>query len=116
VNINKVILTGRLTRDPELRALPDGKSVCGIRLANDAMGRKGDAGFVDVTVYGAQADACGKWLSKGSKVAVDGRLEWHEWDGDDGVRRQSHCVVANTVEFLSRRAEQDAIEPEPIAA
>jgi len=122
-NINKFVCTGRLTRDPELRVLPSGTSVCELRLAVNGMGRGSDeVGYIDVSVYGKGGEACAEYLSKGSKVGVDGRIEYGEWETDDGSKRHSYSVVANTVEFLTPRnsEEQDsdagAETPEPVAA
>jgi single-strand DNA-binding protein len=118
-NVNKFIATGRLSRDPELRALPSGTSVCEMRLAVNGMGRSGEVGYIDVTAYGASGEACSRYLNKGSKVAVDGRLEYGEWE-TDGNKRHSYTVVANTVEFLTPRSEEEveeaAEEREPVAA
>jgi single-strand DNA-binding protein len=116
MNINKYLCTGRLTKDPELRALPNGTSVCALRVAVDGLGRQNEPGFIDVTVYGASADSCAQYLKKGAKVAVDGRLEYREWDGKDG-KRHDYGVVANTVEFLDSRATDNrSAKPEPVAA
>jgi single-strand DNA-binding protein len=118
-NINKFIGTGRLTRDPELRALPSGTSVCEMRVAVNGMGRSGEVGYIDVSAYGANGEACSRYLSKGSKVGVDGRIEYAEWETDNG-KRHSYAVVANTVEFLTPRSEEESEEPaderEPVAA
>jgi len=109
MNINKWIGTGRLTKDPEIRELPTGTSVCELRLANDRMGRKQDeAGFISIDVYGKNAENCAQYLAQGSRVAVDARLEYHEWDTPDG-KRHDYRLVANSVEFLSPR-DSDAIE------
>ena len=104
-NINRVTLTGNLTRDPENREV-GGTTVGSLRLAVNAS-RKNQSGewedrpnYFDVTVWGPLAVNCGKYLAKGSKVAVDGRLEWQEWE-KDGQKRQAVKVVAQTVEFLS---------------
>jgi len=120
VNINKFICTGRLTKDPEQRVLPNGTSVCELRLAVNGMGRKSEVGFINLSVYGKSADACAQYLSKGSKVGVDGRLEYGEWDTEDG-KRHDYSVVANTVEFLTPRSSEEEPEAaaeaqEPVAA
>lgn len=107
-NINRVILTANLTRDPELRSLPSGMSVCKLRVANNTR-RKGAGGewedkpnYFDVTVWGGQGENCARFLSKGRPVAIDGRLEWREWEAKDGSgNRQSIEIVADTVQFLS---------------
>jgi single-strand DNA-binding protein len=109
-NINRVVLTGNLTRDPELRSLPSGTSVCSLRLAcntrrKDASGDWTDkANYFDITVWGAQGENCAKFLSKGRPVAVDGRLEWREWE-KDGQKRQSVEIVADSVQFLGSRED-----------
>jgi single-strand DNA-binding protein len=107
-NINRVVLTGNLTADPELRSLPSGMSVCKLRVACNTR-RKGAGGewedkpnYFDVTVWGAQGENCARYLSKGRGVAVDGRLEWREWqDKDTGKNRQSIDIIADSVQFLS---------------
>ena len=106
-NINRVVLTGNLTADPEVRELQSGGSVCRLRLANNTR-RKGTDGewedkanYFDVVVWGAQGQNAAKFLSKGSPVAVDGRLEWSEWENREGQKRQSVEIVADTVQFLS---------------
>jgi single-strand DNA-binding protein len=108
--INRVVLVGRLTRDPELRSTASGTSVCRLRLACSSSFRNRDSGelderpnFFDVTVFGASGEACARFLAKGRPVAVDGRLEWHEWETADGDRRQSVGVLADSVQFLSSR-------------
>ncbi len=108
-NINRVILTGNLTRDPELRSLASGTSVCKLRLAVNT--RRKDGGqwvdspnYFDITVWGAQGENCANYLSKGRPVAIDGRLEWREWEAKDGGgKRQSVDVIADTVQFLGSR-------------
>jgi single-strand DNA-binding protein len=99
--VNSYQATGRLTRDPELRELPSGDSVCEIRLAIDGMGRgdRSAVGYLDVSVYGKSGEAAHKVLSKGWLVAFDGRLEYHEWDGDNGKRHDVRGV--GNVEFLT---------------
>ncbi len=108
-NINRVILTGNLTRDPELRSTPSGTSVCSLRLAVNSR-RKDSSGewidkpnYFDITVWGAQGENCSNYLSKGRPVAVDGRLEWREWEAKDGSKRQSVEVIADSVQFLGSR-------------
>ena len=110
-NINRVVLTGNLTHDPELRSLPSGMSVCSLRIASNTR-RKGSSGewedkpnFFDVTVWGAQGENCARFLSKGRPVALDGRLEWREWQDQAGNNRQSVEIVADSVQFLGGRDE-----------
>jgi single-strand DNA-binding protein len=93
-NINSVTLVGQLTADPELRSLPDGRSVCDLRLAvNDQ--RDKPALFVDVATFGPGADACAEHLSKGRQVGVIGRLIYSEWEAEDGPKRSKHSVVGH---------------------
>jgi single-strand DNA-binding protein len=108
-NINRVILTGNLTRDPELRNLPSGTAVCKLRIAVNTR-RKGQSGewedkpnYFDVTVWGAQGENCATYLRKGRPVAIDGRLEWREWENGEGQKRQAVEIVADTVQFLGSR-------------
>jgi single-strand DNA-binding protein len=110
-NINRVIITGNLTRDPELRSLQSGTSVCSLRIASNSR-RKENGEWVDkpnyfsVTVWGAQGENCQRFLSKGRPVAIDGRLEWREWQGQDGNKRESVEIVADSVQFLSGGREE----------
>jgi single-strand DNA-binding protein len=110
-NINRVVMTGNLTRDPELRSLPSGMSVCSLRIASNTR-RKDQSGewmdkpnYFSVTVWGAQGENCARFLSKGRPVALDGRLEWREWQGQDGAKRESVEIVADSVQFLGGREE-----------
>jgi single-strand DNA-binding protein len=108
-NINRVVLTGNLTRDPELRNLPSGMAVCSLRLACNTRRKDGSGNWVDkpnyfdVTVWGAQGENCAQYLSKGRPVAVDGRLEWREWDDKEGNKRQAIDIIADSVQFLGSR-------------
>ena len=112
MNINKVICTGRLTKDPELRSISEDMKVCQLRLAVDGMGRGREVGYVNVAVFGKAGEACAEYLAKGWLVAVDGRLEYGEWETEGGEKRHDYSVVGN-VEFLTApRPVQDA-EPEP---
>jgi single-strand DNA-binding protein len=111
-NINRVILTGNLTRDPELRSLPSGMSVCSLRVACNTRRKNNSTGewedkpnFFDVTVWGAQGENCARFLSKGRPVALDGRLEWREWQDQQGNNRQSVEIIADAVQFLGSRDE-----------
>src|SRR2546423_9777401 len=110
-NINRVVLTGNLTRDPELRNTPSGTPVCSLRIAcntrrKDASGEWVDKpNYFDVTVWGAQGENCATYLSKGRPVAVDGRLEWREWETQDGAKRQSVDIIAASVQFLGSPGE-----------
>jgi single-strand DNA-binding protein len=108
-NINRVVLTGNLTRDPELRSTPSGTAVCSLRVAcntrrKDASGEWVDKpNYFDVTVWGAQGENCATYLSKGRPVAIDGRLEWREWEDQNGNKRQAVDIIADSVQFLGGR-------------
>ena len=113
--INRVVLVGRLTRDPELRALPSGTSVCGLRIACNSS-RKDTAGelierpnYFDVSVYGAPGESVSRYMHRGSRVAIDGRLEWREWETSEQERRQAVSIVADTVQFLDSPGERGQI-------
>jgi single-strand DNA-binding protein len=109
-NINRVILTGNLTRDPELRSLPSGTAVCKLRVAVNSRRKDSASGdwvdkpnYFDVTVWGAQGENCATYLAKGRPVAIDGRLEWREWETQEGGKRQAVEIIADTVQFLGSR-------------
>src|SRR5262245_35223688 len=111
-NINRVIITGNLTRDPELRSLPSGMSVCSLRIASNTRRKDNSTGewgdkpnYFSVTVWGAQGENCQRFLAKGRAVAIDGRLEWREWQAQDGSKRESVEIVADAVQFLGGREE-----------
>lgn len=110
MNINKIVCTGRLTKDPELRAISDDMKVCQLRLAVDGMGRGREVGYVNVAVFGKAAEACAEYLGKGWLVAVDGRLEYGEWETDGGEKRHDYNVVGN-VEFLTPPKPVEVAEP-----
>ena len=94
-----ITCTGRLTREPELRELPNGGTVCKLRLAVDDMARGRDTGYINVSTFGKPGDAAAQVLSTGWLVAVDGRLEYHEWE-QDGKTRHDYEVIGS-VEFLT---------------
>jgi single-strand DNA-binding protein len=108
-NINRVILTGNLTADPELSSLPSGNSVCKLRIAVNGRTKDPSGSWVDkpnfftVTVWGPQGENCATYLSKGRPVAIDGRLEWRQWEAQDGSKRSAVEVIADTVQFLGSR-------------
>jgi single-strand DNA-binding protein len=116
-SINRVVLIGRLTRDPELRSLPSGVSVCGLRIAcsssrKDAEGDYHERpNYFDVSVYGGPAESVSRYMRRGSRVAIDGRLEWREWETSEQQKRQAVSIVAETVQFLDspggQRGEHD---------
>jgi single-strand DNA-binding protein len=109
-SINRVILIGRLTHDPELRALPSGTTVCSLRVACNSS-RKTDDGYEDrpnyfnVSVFGARGESVSRYMRKGRRIAIDGRLEWREWETAEGARRQTVEVVAENAQFLDGPGE-----------
>ena len=111
-NINRVVLVGNLTKDPELKQTGGGTSICKLRIAVNTR-RKDETGqwvdkpnYFDVTVWGNQAESCAQYLSKGRPVGVDGRLEWREWEATDGSgKRQAVEIVAESVQFLGSRGD-----------
>ena len=114
--LNSVVIIGNLTRDVELRHTPNGKAVTDISVAvNTASGkgegRKEETVFIDVTVWERQAETCAEYLSKGSSVAVEGRLVQRSWeDKDSGQKRTKIELVANRVTFLDTKASQNSEE------
>jgi single-strand DNA-binding protein len=108
-NINRVVLTGNLTRDPELRSLQSGTSVCSLRIATNTRRKDASGEWVDkpnyfsITVWGAQGENCARFLSKGRPVCIDGRLEWREWTDQGGNKRESVEIIADAVQFLGGR-------------
>jgi single-strand DNA-binding protein len=100
--MNTSCVIGRLTQDPELRSLPSGKTVCRLRLAVNGMGRGGpdEVGYINVSAFGGGGEAAANNLTKGWLVAVDGRLQYSEWEADDGTRRHDYEIVGD-VTFLT---------------
>ncbi len=114
--LNKIILIGNLTRDPELRYTPSGAPVANFGLAVNHRFRQGDdykeeVCFVDIVVFSKQAEHCGQYLSKGRGVVIEGRLQQRRWETEEGQRRSKHEVVAQVVTFLSKKQGSGA-EPE----
>lgn len=122
VSINRVVIGGHLCFDPELTTLASGRVVTNLRVAVDD--RERDAAgvwqdrpsFVDVAVWGAQAESCCAHLAKGSGVAVDGHLRQEQWQAKDGTPRSALKIVAERVQFLSAPASVAAEKPQPAAA
>jgi single-strand DNA-binding protein len=100
-NINRIVIVGRLTADPELRALPSGSSVCSLRLASNSLRKNADGertekpNFFDVTVFGGMGESVHRYMSRGRRIVVDGRLEWREWETPEGAKRQAVEIVAD---------------------
>lgn len=118
MSINRVIISGNLTRDPELRSTASGLAVLGFGMAvndrrkNQSTGQWEDyPNFVDCTVFGAYAENLSKHLSKGAKVCVEGRLRWSQWD-QEGVKRSKIVVIAEKVEYMNAKDSSNA-QPAP---
>lgn len=124
VNINRVTVSGNLTRDPELKSIggeDSGVEVCEMRIAVNARRKQGNdwvdrPNYFDVAVWGARGKLCSDWLSKGRGIAIDGRLEWREWEGKDGKHHEAVTIVADNIQFLwpkpkSEHREREAEEP-----
>ena len=130
-NINRVVITGNLTADPELRSTPSGTSVCNLRIACNTRRKDGEEwvdkpNYFNVTVWGAQGENVARYLSKGRPVAIDGRLKWREYKDKDDNKREAIDIVADTVQFLNAKGEQgepaeytgeeQGFEPVPVPA
>lgn len=117
--MNKVILVGNLTRDPELTETPTGVSVCrfAIAVSRDYASANGtrETDFFNITVWRGRAENCGKYLKKGNKVAIVGSLQTRSYEDKDGIKRNVVDVIANEVEFLTPKGSQaDGDEEMPI--
>ncbi len=107
-SFNKVILMGNLTKDPELRYTPNGTAVASFSLAVNRRYKQGDefkdeVCYIDIVVFGKQAENCGQYLGKGHGIIIDGRLQQRRWETDDGQKRSKHEVVAQSIRFLSKK-------------
>jgi len=109
-NINRVVLVGNLTRDPELKTLPSGMAVCSLGIAVNHRRKNQQTGewteepnYFTIEVFGNQAENCARYLAKGRAVAVDGRLRWRQWEAQDGSKRSAVDVIADTVQFIGSR-------------
>jgi single-strand DNA-binding protein len=110
-SVNRVVLVGNLTKDPELRHTPSGMPVCSLRIAVNSRQKQADGqwgekpNYFSVTVWGQQGENCAQYLSKGRPVAVDGRLDWREYQAQDGTKREAIEIVADSVQFLGSRGD-----------
>jgi len=110
-SFNKVILLGNLTRDPELRYTPNGTPVATFGMATNRRSGQGDERredvcFVDIVVFGREAETASEFLSKGRAALIEGRLQWRSWEGQDGQKRSKHEVVAERIQFMPRGREE----------
>ncbi|MBQ6727399.1 MAG: single-stranded DNA-binding protein [Clostridia bacterium] len=117
--MNKVILVGNLTRDPELSETPNGVAVCrfSIAVSRDYANSDGtrETDFFNITVWRGRAENCGKYLKKGNKVAVVGSLQNRSYEDKDGIKRNITDVVANEVEFLTPKSAQNTDDDASVA-
>lgn len=109
---NRIVLVGNLTRDPEYKQLPSGQAVCRLGLATNRQFKNRQTGqlvqevcYIDIDVWGAQAESCNQYLQKGRAVLIEGRLKFDTWEDPSGQNRSKHSVVADRVVFLSSSAE-----------
>lgn len=127
MSINRVVLTGNLTRDAELKQTPGGMAIVKIRLAvndrrkNASTGQWEDSpNYIDVTMFGSRGEAVSRFLTKGKQIAVEGKLRWHEWESQAGEKRSAIEVVADDIELLGGRGDASAsprsVSPAPADA
>jgi single-strand DNA-binding protein len=115
MSINRVVLTGNLTRDAELKQTPGGMAIVKIRLAvndrrkNASTGQWEDSpNYIDVTMFGSRGEAVSRFLTKGKQIAVEGKLRWREWESQAGEKRSAIEVVADDIELLGGRGDAPA--------
>jgi len=107
-SLNRVFLIGNLTRDPELRYIPSGQAVTSFSLAvnrnyvSQQGEKKQETSFIRIVVWGRRGEVCNEYLKKGSPVCVEGRLQSRSWEGQDGSKRSTIEVIADSVQFLPR--------------
>jgi len=106
---NRIIMVGNLTRDPDHKLLPSGQSVCRLGLASNRQFKNRQTGamvqevcYVDIDVWGPQADSCKQYLQKGRAILIEGRLKFDTWEDQNGQTRSKHIIVADRVVFLSQ--------------
>jgi single-strand DNA-binding protein len=110
---NRVIMIGNLTRDPEYKQLASGQAVCRLGLASNRQFKNRQTGdmiqevcYIDVDVWGAQAESCRQYLQKGRPVLIEGRLKLDQWEDQNGQQRSKHSIVADRVIFLTTGTEK----------
>jgi single-strand DNA-binding protein len=116
---NRVVLIGNLTRDPEYKQLTSGQAVSRLGLATNRQFKNRQTGsmvqevcYVDIDVWGAQAESCKQYLKKGSPVLIEGRLKFDTWEDTNGQTRTKHSIVADRVVFLSGGSQAEETQPE----
>lgn len=113
MSINKVFISGNLTRDPEMRTTQGGTVVMGLGVAvndrrkNPQTGQWEDVpNYVDCTMFGNRASAVSQYLSKGAKVSIEGKLRWHSWQDQNGANRSKLDVIVDEIELMARGQQQ----------
>lgn len=108
MSINRVIVSGNLTREPEVRTTASGNPVMGFGIAVNDRRKNSQTGewedypnFIDCTMFGARAQSVSRFLSKGSKVAIEGKLRWSQWETNDGQKRSKIEIIVDEIEFMS---------------
>ncbi len=108
MSINRVIVSGNLTRDPEVRTTASGNPVMGFGIAVNDRRKNSQTGewedypnFIDCTMFGARAQSVSRFLSKGSKVAIEGKLRWSQWETNEGQKRSKIEIIVDEIEFMS---------------
>jgi single-strand DNA-binding protein len=117
--VNRINLTGRLTRDPELRSTPNGTSVTTLRIASMRARRRDEVDYFDVVAWSGLAENCVEHLGKGRLVSIDGRVQYREWvDPENDKRRHDYEVIADDIEFLDAKSSRspESREPAQLAA
>lgn len=112
MNLNKVIIMGNVTRDPELRYLPSGKAVTNFSIAVNEKYKKDDklvenVSYFDIVVFSKQAEPCNEYLTKGSPVLIEGKLQQRRWESQDGTKRNKVEIIAQSVIFLNKGEKKD---------
>ena len=112
---NRIIMVGNLTRDPDYKQLASGQAVCRLGIASNRQYKNRQSGdmvqevcFMDVDVWGAQAESCRQYLQKGRQVLIEGRVKFDTWEDQNGQTRSKHTIVADRVVFLSTGAQEFA--------
>lgn len=121
-DVNVIVLTGNLTKDPELRHTPSGMAVCKMRLANNT--RKKDASgewrdhpnYFDVTAWGKLGENCAQYLARGRAITVSGRIEYREWESDQGYKRHDYEIQADSIKFGSDSGVRGDAQPAAVAS
>jgi single-strand DNA-binding protein len=120
---NRIIMMGNLTRDPEYKQLTSGQAVCKLGLASNRQFKNKQTGtmiqevcFIDVDVWGPQAESCRQYLQKGKSVLIEGRLKFDSWQDAEGNKRSKHSITADRVTFVSSGAQAEDVEGDALSA